>query len=814
METNLISRAFRISLTILLGIFASGCNKPTEQTVPEQEQKDAVITGEVSSISAFSATFSGTVKPTHEMGEIRFGILVSEKEDFGYDGSIDLPSKELNSQNQFKVTTDRLKPDTKYYFKAYLYYGGAYRYGRAKSFKTFTVSFSVLTQKETEVTSRSVTFNGKVSIGQEFMSGLEVGFHYANSEKDLTSGKDKYTKGEKGENDAFSKTVEGLKPATTYYYRASATYDEYEVYGDIRSFTTDDDDVPPQSDEIMTGDANDIGSFSATLVGEAHPTSEMGSILLGFLISDQEEPDRSNSMDLSTQELDKQNLFKVKADQLMPETRYYYKAYILYGGIYHYGEIRSFETAPALSVTTGSAADITFSTAVLNGSATVLATYPSAGLRVGFVYSVYAESVSEEALEGDDVPSDFHAILCDRKANGSFSGTADGLTPNCLYYYRAFAAYDDDSYWKFGEIRTFHSLEDPGLREVPDWSIKYDGRVDYTESDGTVSRLESFHFKYTGNNYFFIRTVTPEEINTSFNGDIKAYFDNQAGVLASRAQNQGVSVSELRGVFDKYDSSSYFDMLIHGNYTAYLIEITADGVATGNYSKCPCIVVEEAPTEGFRRWIGRWRVSDGYSAFYIDISSCEANYLYYVNGWETGSGVTVQMNGSDDWFYARYRKEDGMMSFYGQDIVSYVDQKYSSNADKVFAGGYVFNGINYIDVEGVDNLYDISHTVFKAGTITLVPESFDLTDGATVTYNTMQYFKYIYNNQKWYTFNSSGVPSFTGRTVSMAGVDASGAPGQARAAVPRELTKAREVLRVHQDKGSTRRAPTHRIGFR
>ena len=229
MKTNLISRAFRTSFVILLGILAAGCDKPAEQTVPEEGQKEAVITGEASSISAFSATFSGTVNPTHEMGEIRFGVLVSEKEDAGHDGSIDLSSKELNSQNQFMVTTDRLKPDTQYYFKAYIYYGGAYRYGKVKSFKTASFDFSVITQKETDVTSRSVTFNGKISIDKEYASKLEVGFHYATSEADLTSGKDKYTKGEKGGNDTFSKSLGDLKPATTYYYRASAIYDEYEV---------------------------------------------------------------------------------------------------------------------------------------------------------------------------------------------------------------------------------------------------------------------------------------------------------------------------------------------------------------------------------------------------------------------------------------------------------------------------------------------------------------------------------------------------------------------------------------------------------
>lgn len=814
MKTDIFHRTLGSLVVLLAGALLIGCNRPEEQNIPDPvpdpvdpEPKEWVITGDASSVSAFSATLSGTVNPVGEPGTFQFGVLVSEKEDVDRDESMDLSSKELGSQNQFKVKTDRLKPETRYYFKAYVLYGGVYRYGEVKSFMTSPFDMSVITQKETDVTSRAVTFHGKVSVEKEYAASIEVGFRYATREEDLTSGKDKYTQGEKEEKDAFSKTLDGLKPATTYYYRASATLNDFEVFGEIRSFTTDEEAVPPQEEAIVTIDATDIDSFGVTLVGEAHPTSEMGEVLLGFLISEQEEPDRNNGMDYSTRELDKQNQFKVKVNQLRPETRYYYMAYILYGGIYHYGSILSFETPASLSVTTGSASDITFASAVLSGSATVLTEYPEADLRVGFVYSIFPESLSDESLDGDVLPADFHAVFCDRGADGSFSGTADGLTPNCLYYYRAFAGYDDDSYSKCGEVRTFTSLENPALQEISNWQISYDGRVNHQESDGTVYPLEAFHFKYTGDDYFFISVVTPEAVNYSYDGDIKMFFENQAGLFVSRAKNLGVSVPELSGIFDKSGTSTYFDILIHGNYSAYLIEITEDGTATGRYAKCPCIIVEESPTEGFRRWIGRWRISDGSSSLFIDVTSCEANYLYYVNGWETGSGVSTQMNSSEDWFFARYRREDGTISFYGQDIESFYDKEAGSNADKSFAGRYFVDGSPYIDVEGIDHWYDISHTVIKASSITLVPESFVLNNGTTATYESMRYFEYLYSEQLWYPYNESGVPVFTGRTVSMSGVNTSSAPHAPRAAVPRELTKTRMVLRVHQDKGAPRKAP-------
>ena len=810
MRNNSLDRSFKVITLFLTGVILAGCNKPEEKPEPDPEPntppepKELVITGDVSSISAFSATLSGTLNLANAMRDYKFGILVSEKEDARINEGLDLESKELSSQNKFSVTTDRLKPDTKYFFKAYLYVDGIYRYGEVKSFKTSSFEISVVTQKETDVATRTVTLHGKVSVDEEFASATDVGFRYADSEEDLTAGKDKYTKGNLGENGVFSKSLEGLKPETTYYYRACASYNNLEVFGGIRSFTTDKEETPEPQEFIITLDATQISAFTAILVGEAHPTPEMGTVVLGFILSDKADPDRNNSMDYPVTEMDKQNQFKAHIDNLLPKTHYYYKAYIQYGGLYHYGDTKTFETPEALTVTTEPASDITHESARLNGSVTILSDYISAPLITGFIYSLYPESLTEEAMNLDVPPTDFHAIVCDRNADGSFGGKTEELSPNSLYYYRAFAFYQDGFYGELGEVKTFKSLEKPGLNEVSDWSIIYDGRTDVTNSDGSVSRVEAFRFNYTGDNYFFVRTVTPTEINQSYNGDIKSFFENEANYLASRAKSQGVSVSRLTGVFDKSVKSTVYDLLIHDKYIAFMIEITDDGTATGNYTKIAIDVMEESPSSGFLRWLGQWKISDGKTSFIVDISSCEANYLYYVHGWETGSGVSVQMNGSEDWFFARYRKDDGMISFYGQDIESFYDTDFNATAYKVFAGEYIHNGISYIDVEGVDYLYDIAHSKVKDGVFTLIPESFEVWDGTTVTYNLMRYYEYVSNNQKWYHYNSSGIPVFTDQTVSMTRVNSPSAPTPFKAPATRKRLKTRG-LHVHQDKGEARK---------
>ena len=118
MKKNFWDRSLKVIAPLLIGIILAGCDKREKYPEPEPEPidpvepKEMVITGEVSSISAFSATMSGTVNLTSDMKDFKFGILVSEKEDARINEGIDLESKELSSQNSFSVTTDRLKPDT------------------------------------------------------------------------------------------------------------------------------------------------------------------------------------------------------------------------------------------------------------------------------------------------------------------------------------------------------------------------------------------------------------------------------------------------------------------------------------------------------------------------------------------------------------------------------------------------------------------------------------------------------------------------------------------------------------------------------
>lgn len=305
------------------------------------------------------------------------------------------------------------------------------------------------------------------------------------------------------------------------------------------------------------------------------------------------------------------------------------------------------------------------------------------------------------------------------------------------------------------------SSNEISLKERSDWSITYKGRTDFKEQDGTISRVEEFQFKYTGNAYFIVRTISDRDFKDFYNNSLMDFLKGEVSDVVTTAKNNNQNFyDDVNNVFTSATTTVYFDMIIHGVYTTYMIEVSKSGEITGNYAKLCHTVVEEAAVEEYLRWIGNWHVGDGYSGYDITISACENNYLYYVDGWETGSAVTEQMN-QDDWIYARYRK-DGNLYFYGQYIRTYHEESLGTDVDEMFVGTYLTDNSDAngnVDVEGADYNYDIAHTAIKGGQVTIEPESIPFDNGFVATYHSMRYSRYCYDEKNWAHYNTSGVPS-------------------------------------------------------
>ena len=296
------------------------------------------------------------------------------------------------------------------------------------------------------------------------------------------------------------------------------------------------------------------------------------------------------------------------------------------------------------------------------------------------------------------------------------------------------------------------------ITENPDWTVTYLGRADFEEADGTVSRVEEFRFKYTGSNWFIVRSLKDGVLEESYDGSLKDFFTAEAKAVVDAADGSKWYENN-NNAFDKGQTGIVaFDLLFHGNYVTYIIEMNAKGNITGNYAKAAHQVEEEAAVANYTRWIGKWHVADAYAAYDITISPVENNYFYIVDGWETGPSVTEQMNMDEDWIYTRYNKNDGNMYFYGQFVCAYEDENLG-DVDEMFVGTYLGPDGEYVDGEGADYQYDIAHTEQSGETFSIKPEILEFDNGFTTPIKTMRYTRYVYKDKSWAHFNTGGVPT-------------------------------------------------------
>ena len=277
------------------------------------------------------------------------------------------------------------------------------------------------------------------------------------------------------------------------------------------------------------------------------------------------------------------------------------------------------------------------------------------------------------------------------------------------------------------------------LTERSDWKVVYKGRGIYT-ADGSNDTVENFNFTYTGTNYFIVRWTAREEEPS----DLKTFFKEQVDALTDHFYE------DTGNVFDKSQSVA-FDLMIHGDYTMYMIEVTKARKLTGNYAGARITIVEDDASQAYLDWIGNYRFSDGEIGYDIEIGHAENNLLYYVWGWESGRAAMNQDMG-EDWLFARYDPVRKVPVFYVQTIGE-DNEADGSRFDKVFVGTWAESdgekvddkegaALSYLEDDGADGWH-------------LHPESVKFDNGALLTYKTMRFSSWSYKDNLWYHYNAS-----------------------------------------------------------
>jgi hypothetical protein len=276
-----------------------------------------LTTGSVTDVTAFSATFTGTMNSStiadYEGGTV--GVIVSENSDPSISNGTQLPAT-LDDGNSFSVVCDKLSPHTTYYFRTYAILGDAVYYSvDAKSFTTSNVIF--VDTQATSVQPFTATLASSIQTGGTPTGDYAVGF-LVSSIKNVELSNSKVV--ECSNVDDFSATINELKANSTYYFRPYLKYNnKYYISGSTSEFTT-------TTFSIQTGSYANVTALRATLNGTVDLQQLTNcTYSAGAVVSTDANPGANNGYTFLIGALSSDN-YNVKASNLSGDTQYYYRA--------------------------------------------------------------------------------------------------------------------------------------------------------------------------------------------------------------------------------------------------------------------------------------------------------------------------------------------------------------------------------------------------------------------------------------------------------------------------------------------------------
>ncbi|MBR3797589.1 MAG: hypothetical protein IKK36_01555 [Bacteroidales bacterium] len=405
-----------LAVAVIMAAVFSGCKEKEEESVAP-----TVVTKNAYGITKTSATLKGEITNVGTEPITTCGFYYDTISSMNYpmvlESSLD--------GNVFVSTLSDINPSTTYYYRAYAVSNAGTAEGEIVRFSTVeAVAPSVSTMPASGVTLVGATLNGNVTeAGGDTIK--ERGFYYGLNEENMS------LKVECGSSTGvYSKTLEGLTSATTYYFKAYAINADGTSYGEIESFTTSE----PSAPEVMTMSATSITSNGATLNGKIVSNGTEPVTVKGFVYGTNESNLTQNVSSTSTS-----NNFTKEITGLSPSRTYYYKAYAINAIGTTYGEVSSF-TTPALvapTVQTMSATSITVNGATLNGK---VASEGSASVTErGFVYGTNSNNLSNSVTSGTGA--------------GSYNKSLTNLSSSTTYYYKAYATSSAGT--SYGAIESF-----------------------------------------------------------------------------------------------------------------------------------------------------------------------------------------------------------------------------------------------------------------------------------------------------------------------------------------------------------------------
>lgn len=530
----------------------------------------------------------------------------------------------FTAEESFSASIERLLPATRYYFRAFVDLPGGTIFSKEVSFTTLkTGKPSIQTDSVSSLTSGSAIFNatilsdsGLVVTGRGFTWGQHAVPGMMDSIREIDTPADN-----------FSLNLTGLEAATTYYVQAFATNEAGTSFGNLLEFIT-----LPEIPVVITGEAADLTTNSATCSGEVNTDGGAQVIARGTCWSTSENPTIFNS---HTSDGAGTGLFTSYLGNLSSGTKYYYRAYATNSAGTAYGNQRSFLTLsdPVLpTVSTGEVTNITTTYALSGGN--VLS---DGGL------AVTARGLCWSNKPG---PSLKDTYSTDGGGTGSFITNIINLSPGTTYYVRAYAtnslgtAYGNEVSFTTETVLTVPTVTTTAATAVTSSSAVSGGNVTNTGGDAVTARGVCWS---TSQNPTITNSHT---IDGSGSG---AYSSNITGLTASTTYYVRAYATNISGTAygNQISFTTSAAVTLPSLTTAGISSISSNSAVSGGTissdggasvtARGVCWSTSQNPT------ISNAHTTDGTGTgtFTSNITGLNASTTYYVRAYATNSAGTA-----------------------------------------------------------------------------------------------------------------------------------------------------------------------------
>lgn len=241
-----------------------------------------------------------------------------------------------------------LTPGTTYYYRSYVVSGGKTYYGDIKSF--LTKGIKVTTAGAKDITDTTAALPGSY-YNPAVMTVTEYGAKYGPSKDNLCwtaplPRNESYVSG-----GIPPYVIKGLNPGAIYYYKSYVVAGGTTYYGEVKSFTTTAPVVTPDSIKVTANVPQNITATSAALSGSYYNPDGLKILEYGARYGTSKNPDTYAGF-ITANKTDVNGSIPVcTAENLQPNTTYYYYTFVTTKQYMHCSEIKSFTTPSTGEVT-------------------------------------------------------------------------------------------------------------------------------------------------------------------------------------------------------------------------------------------------------------------------------------------------------------------------------------------------------------------------------------------------------------------------------------------------------------------------------